>query len=82
MSDAVELVHRIKGDSIHPLDEVWVKALDRNGMGLAIPAKPIEDVAEAYASKYGSQGIVPMVWDETESKFKYKDLKKKWVWYE
>ncbi|SPQ25468.1 64e6f23f-b144-42d0-976c-6157a61357c8 [Thermothielavioides terrestris] len=80
-SDAVELVHLLRGSSAHPLDKAWV-------MGLArfCPHAPfheaVEAVAQAYAVKYGVQGIVELVWDAAEGKHKYQDLAGQWVWYE
>ncbi|KAK4133466.1 hypothetical protein BT67DRAFT_423532 [Trichocladium antarcticum] len=81
VSDAVDLVHRMRGNSVHPLDKSWVKGLRRFG-----PNPPFEEaidkVAQAYITRYGTQGIVELLWDEAKGKYMYQDLAGEWVLYE
>ena len=79
--DAVDLVHRIRGNSVHPLDKAWVKDLKRFGPNPSFEDE-INRVAQAYITKYGTQGIVELVWDEARGKYMYQDLAGKWVLYE
>ncbi|KAK4099367.1 hypothetical protein N658DRAFT_508807 [Parathielavia hyrcaniae] len=82
LSDAVDLVHRIRGDSAHPLDRAWVKGLRRFGPNPSFE-KAIDTVAEAYIAKYGVEGVVGVVKrDEAEGKGMYQNLAGEWVSYE
>jgi hypothetical protein len=49
---------------------------------LPIDQRAIDAVAQDYIQKYGVQGIVEMVWDETGNKYKYLNLDGAWIWYE
>jgi hypothetical protein len=79
--DAVDLVHRIKGDSAHPLDKSWVKGLRRFGPNPSFENE-IDTVAKAYITRYGIQGVVEVVWDEAKGKSMYQNLAGEWVLYE
>jgi hypothetical protein len=79
--DAVDLVHRLKGDSAHPLDKSWVKGLRRFGPNPSFENE-IDTVAKAYITRYGIQGVVEVVWDEAKGKSMYQNLAGEWVLYE
>ncbi|KAL2173708.1 uncharacterized protein P884DRAFT_264708 [Thermothelomyces heterothallicus CBS 202.75] len=81
LSDAVDLVHRIRGNSVHPLDKSWVKGLRRFGPNPSFE-NVIDKVAQAYITRYGIQGIVELVWDEAREKYMYQNLAGEWVLYE
>lgn len=79
LSDAVSLVHYLKGNS-HPLDWQYLRGLDENKIGIMVGDAGIQTTATEYLSVYGSQGIVEMVWDETYSCYKYINLEGNLVW--
>ncbi|KAK4150673.1 hypothetical protein C8A00DRAFT_45992 [Chaetomidium leptoderma] len=72
LSDAVDLVHRIRGNSVHPLDKSWVKGLRRFGPNPSFE-NAIDRVAQAY---------LELVWDEAKGKCIYQNLAGEWVLYE
>ncbi|KAH6624426.1 hypothetical protein B0J18DRAFT_478828 [Chaetomium sp. MPI-SDFR-AT-0129] len=81
LSDAVNLVHRLKGSSAHPLDKSWVKGLARFGPNPSFENE-VEKVSQEYMARYGTQGIAELVWDGTEEKHKYLNSAGEWVFYE
>ncbi len=81
LSDAVDLVHCIRGNSVHPLDKSWVKGLRRFGPNPSFE-REIDRVAQAYITKYGTQGVVELVWDEARGKYMYQNLAGEWVLHE
>ncbi|KAK4153232.1 hypothetical protein C8A00DRAFT_43796 [Chaetomidium leptoderma] len=81
-SDAVAIVHQMKGESAHPLGAEYVRSLDRNGFKIPIGQRAIEAVSQDYIVTYQSQGIAEMSWDEKHGQHKYLDLAGKWVWNE
>lgn len=85
LSDAVDLLHRIRGvddDSAKPLDEAWVKGLRRYPQRDGIKSPVLQAVAAGYVAKYGTQGMVELVWDEEEKRRKFENLEGKWVWHD
>lgn len=80
VSDAVDLVHRIMGNSVHPLDKAWVNGLGRFGSNPSFE-NAIDKVAQAYITRYGTQGLVELVWDEAKGQNMYRNLAGKWVLY-
>ncbi len=81
LSDAVDLVHHIRGNSVHPLDKSWVKGLRRFGPNPSFD-NAIDRVAQAYITRYGIQGVVELVWDEARGKYMYQNLAGEWVLHE
>ncbi|KAG8407298.1 hypothetical protein J3458_020786 [Metarhizium acridum] len=79
LSDAVTLVHYIKGDG-HPLSWQYVQGLDENGRGMGVGDAGIQAVATEYIRVYRVQGIVEMVWDEEFERWRYVDLEGEWTW--
>lgn len=77
LSDAVDLVHRLRGGSVHPLDKSWVKGLARFGPNPSFENE-VGKVSQAYISRYGTLGIAEMVWDGTKEKYKYANLAGEW----
>ncbi|KHN95250.1 uncharacterized protein MAM_06961 [Metarhizium album ARSEF 1941] len=78
LSDAVTLVHYIKGDG-HPLSWKYVQGLDENGLGVKVGDAAIQATAIEYVRVYSTQGIVDMVWDETYQGWKYTNLEGEWM---
>jgi hypothetical protein len=79
LSDAITLVHWLKGDGGHPLSFEFVRSLDENQIGMPIRREGIDRAAQEYIKVYRTQGIVDFVWDEEESRYKYLDLENNWV---
>lgn len=80
LSDAITLVHWIKGDGGPPLSFEFVQKLDENQMGMPIRREGIERAAKEYVKIYRHPGIVDMIWDEKTKGYKYLDLENKWVY--
>jgi hypothetical protein len=80
VSDAVELVHRLRGDSALPLSKSWVMGLRRFGPNPRFD-NAIKRVMEAYIAKYSTQGIVELVWDVAAQRYMYQNLAGEWVRY-
>jgi hypothetical protein len=80
VSDAVELVHRLRGDSALPLSKSWVRGLRRFGPNPRFD-NAIERVMGAYRAKYSTQGIVELVWDVAAQRYMYQNLAGEWVRY-
>lgn len=79
LSDAVTLVHRLKGDG-HPLSCAYVQSLDDNELGMPVGDRGIWATAWEYINVYGSQGIVEMHWDEGAQRYRYISLDGEWVY--
>lgn len=79
ISDAVALVHHLRGDG-HPLSWHLVQKLDENRLGMKIGNEGIRATASAYMRLHRTQGIVEMQWDITSKRWKYVDLKGEWIW--
>ncbi|KAL8402564.1 hypothetical protein RB596_009078 [Gaeumannomyces avenae] len=82
ISDAVELVHRMRGHSANPLDKAWVMGLKRYDHSPSFEDEAIEQVSRHYISRYAKQGIVELVLDAAEGRRKYQDLAGQWVWFD
>lgn len=77
LSDAITLVHWLKGEGGHPLSFEFVQGLDENQMGMRIRREGIERAAREYIKVYKAQGIVDMIWDEEAGRYKYVNLENK-----
>jgi hypothetical protein len=79
LSDAVALLHSLKGDG-HPLSWNFVQKLDENAIGMQVGEAGIKAVSQKYIELHGSQGVVEMSWDEESQRYRYLGLSKEWVY--
>lgn len=79
LSDAVALVHYLKGDG-HPLSWEYVSGLDENQLGMGVANVGITQTAGEYQRVHSSQGIVQRSWDNEQEREGYRDLRGDWVW--
>lgn len=82
LSDAITLVHWLKGVGGHPLSIEYVRGLDENQIGMPIRREGIDRAEREYIKVYGLQGIVEMIWEEETQRYKYVNLANDWVYVE